>query len=286
MAAAVLIATLLSAGSAQAAFTITKTVDISDPNPGDYIVFTINLGITPRSELSGATLTDNMPSFEEVTYTYDRVGSGQPSTVPVGPLPWTGIFTGFTGSSNPRNYTVREIKIKARVPEGRAGQDIPNEARISKQGIATKTSSVTVHVRSPIPAVAPQVFTPYAKPAPALYENRVEPNVLLLLDTSGSMTYESDSEDTTWGDGSKPVSFGFSSRQYYYGKDTDSTNNDPGNPSNYHPNLKYVPQAEVDLIDSDRAARRRHGWGASTPTTTPRRATPATSTPTTAASTR
>ena len=48
MAAAVLMASLFSAGAAQGAFTITKTVDISDPNPGDYVVFTIDLGNTPE----------------------------------------------------------------------------------------------------------------------------------------------------------------------------------------------------------------------------------------------
>ncbi|HPC75641.1 MAG: PilC/PilY family type IV pilus protein [Thermovirgaceae bacterium] len=276
MAAAVFMVSLLSAGAAQGAFTITKTVDISDPNPGDYVVFTINLGNTPRSDLSGATLTDDMSIFngdgKDVTYTYDRVGEGgggNPPIVSVGPDEWQGSFKGFTGSRNPRNYTVREIKIRARIPERLAGQDITNVATISKPGVTTKSASVTVQVRSVTPADAPQVFTPYAKPVPALYENRVEPNVLLLLDTSGSMTYESDSEDSTYGDGSKPVVDGFTSRQYYYGQDTDSTNNDPKGPSNYHPNLKYVPQAEIELLDSQRGSQAKTWLGGPHPNDDP-----------------
>ena len=276
MAAAILMASLFSAGAAHGAFTITKTVDISDPNPGDYVVFTIGFGVTRNTTLSEATLVDVMSSFEDVTYTYDRVGGTPQRTVTVGPKSWprNNTFPDKLVGDNrtdPKNYTIKNnmIKIRARVPEGKAGQDITNVATISKRGETTQSASVTVHVQSGTPAVSPQIFTSYAKPAPALYENRVEPNVLLLLDTSGSMTYESDSEDTTWGDGSKPVSFGFSSRQFYYGKDTDSSNNDPGNPSNYHPNLKYVPQAEVDLIDSDQGSQAKTWLGGEHPNDDP-----------------
>lgn len=74
----IVIAPLHLQRAAEAAFSITKTVDISDPNPGDFVIFTIDLGKTPRNELTNATLFDNMSGFEEVTYSYIRV--------------WTGLF--------------------------------------------------------------------------------------------------------------------------------------------------------------------------------------------------
>lgn len=78
----------------------------------------------------------------------------------------------------------------------------------------------------------------------------VEPNVLLLLDTSGSMTFFMDNDDKTGGDGSKPYG-----NYKYYGKDknpgpvTEGTNNivDEEN-NNYHPKLGYIPDITEDNV--------------------------------------
>ena len=46
------------------------------------------------------------------------------------------------------------------------------------------------------------------KPLPEGYAQSVQPNGLLLLDTSGSMTFRSASDTSTYGDGSKPYKYG------------------------------------------------------------------------------
>ncbi len=84
------------------------------------------------------------------------------------------------------------------------------------------------------------------------------PNILFLIDTSGSMTF--DKYDTyTYGDGSLPwwKSSYYPSFQYYWGKDTDATNNNTSIESNYHPLLVrkgvYARSGESanDLIPND-----------------------------------
>jgi len=95
----------------------------------------------------------------------------------------------------------------------------------------------------------------------------MEPNVLLLIDTSGSMTFENDSDNSTYGDGTRP-GFLYSSREWvwdrwpwsghyeyrnhygrYFGRDTDSSNNDPSDPDDYHPMLRYIDATSGDLPD-------------------------------------
>lgn len=75
----------------------------------------------------------------------------------------------------------------------------------------------------------------------------VEPNVLLLIDTSGSMTFHMEDDYTTYGDGTKPY------KGIYYGKDknpgkkTDGTNNIVSEDNhNYHPLLDYVEEIGSD----------------------------------------
>lgn len=71
----------------------------------------------------------------------------------------------------------------------------------------------------------------------------VEPNVLLLIDTSGSMTFQMDNDNSTYGDGTKPYK-----NWTYYGKDknpgtsTTGTNNIVSDDNHdYHPLLRYIP---------------------------------------------
>jgi hypothetical protein len=52
------------------------------------------------------------------------------------------------------------------------------------------------------------------KNPPAGFSQIVEPNVLLLIDTSGSMTFFMDEDKPTYGDGSKPLG-----NYQYYGID-------------------------------------------------------------------
>ena len=249
----IVIAPLHLQGVAEAAFSITKTVDISDPNPGDFVIFTIDLGNTPRNELANATLSDNLSSFEEVTYSYTRVWSGFFDNESIEGYPWTGSFNDFTGSFLFWNYTVRIIRIRAKIPEVLAGQDVTNVATISRPG-SSASSSVTISVQGGGGSEAPQIFPSYSKPIPPLYQNSVQPNVLLLLDTSGSMTFGPENDVTTYGDGTKPVSYNFPSPQFYYGQDLDGNNNDPQGPYNYHADLKYIPQSEINLITSQQGS--------------------------------
>ncbi|MFY9430420.1 MAG: PilC/PilY family type IV pilus protein, partial [Acetomicrobium sp.] len=85
------------------------------------------------------------------------------------------------------------------------------------------------------------------KPLPEGYAQSVQPNVLLLLDTSGSMTFTSASDTSTYGDGSKPYRYGDSIYRYF-GRDRESSNNNPDRPYNYHPNLVYIDDADLTGI--------------------------------------
>jgi type IV pilus assembly protein PilY1 len=91
-----------------------------------------------------------------------------------------------------------------------------------------------------------------SKPLPEGYTQSVQPNVLLLLDTSGSMMYRSDSDTSTYGDGSKP--YKYNNNVYrYFGRDLDSSNNNPNTAYNYHPNLVYIDDS--DLTDISQSYR-------------------------------
>ena len=90
------------------------------------------------------------------------------------------------------------------------------------------------------------------KPLPEGYAQSVQPNVLLLLDTSGSMTFLSGSDESTYGDGSKPY-YG----QKYFGidrckifDDGDTSNNDPNTAFNYHPNLTFIESTDLSGISN------------------------------------
>lgn len=79
---------------------------------------------------------------------------------------------------------------------------------------------------------------------------KVEPNVLLLIDTSGSMAFKMQNDDKTWGDGTRPYFRTNNSRGIYYGADnnpglTVSGNNNASIDYNYHPLLRFIPSAEL-----------------------------------------
>ena len=91
-------------------------------------------------------------------------------------------------------------------------------------------------------------------------EYMLPPNVLLLLDTSGSMTFGPEGEnDYTLGDGSRPLcvkeysgNWRVGNNAVYFGKDIDSANNDPSIENNYHPNLRYIEeQLASGITDSE-----------------------------------
>lgn len=60
------------------------------------------------------------------------------------------------------------------------------------------------------------------KDTPLGFTNLVEPNVLLLIDTSSSMTERMSSGTSTYGDGTNPYNFGGSTTYYYFGTDQNS----------------------------------------------------------------
>lgn len=85
------------------------------------------------------------------------------------------------------------------------------------------------------------------KDTPLGFTNLVEPNVLLLIDTSGSMAYRMRSSTSTYGDGTNPYNFGGSTTYNYFGADQNSGRNTTGNNDasvdyNYHPLLRYIPE--------------------------------------------
>ncbi len=82
-----------------------------------------------------------------------------------------------------------------------------------------------------------------------------EPNVLMLLDTSGSMNYRLDSDTMTWGDGSRPMWSGNSIIARYFGADNAPGENRTGNNDmrvefNYHPNLRYIRTDDLTGIST------------------------------------
>lgn len=85
------------------------------------------------------------------------------------------------------------------------------------------------------------------KDTPLGFTNLVEPNVLLLIDTSGSMAYRMRSSTSTYGDGTNPYNFGGSTTYNYFGADQNTGRNTTGNNDasvdyNYHPLLRYIPE--------------------------------------------
>jgi type IV pilus assembly protein PilY1 len=87
------------------------------------------------------------------------------------------------------------------------------------------------------------------KNPPAGFSQIVEPNVLLLIDTSGSMTFFMDNDSSTYGDGTNPCYLN-GSNSLYYGKDSNpgrntSGNNDPSVDFNYHPLLREIPTDQI-----------------------------------------
>ncbi len=107
------------------------------------------------------------------------------------------------------------------------------------------------------------------KPLPEGYAQSVQPNVLLLLDTSGSMMYLSGSDTSTYGDGSKPYYGEYkyyndhgrlvttTGWQWYFGIDRckifgdgDTPNNNPNTAYNYHPNLTFIDSNDLSGISN------------------------------------
>jgi len=80
-----------------------------------------------------------------------------------------------------------------------------------------------------------------------------EPNVLILLDTSGSMSFNMKDDTYTYGDGSRPAVVKNSIQARYFGKDVETSNNDMRNEYYYHPLLRYISTDDLTGIsDSDR----------------------------------
>jgi type IV pilus assembly protein PilY1 len=81
------------------------------------------------------------------------------------------------------------------------------------------------------------------------YWDQDPPNILFLIDTSGSMVEDPRSTRAnpilTYGDGSLPWN-----NNYYWGTDTDNRNNDPDIASNYHPLLTRRPDGRLVPNDS------------------------------------
>ena len=82
----------------------------------------------------------------------------------------------------------------------------------------------------------------FEKDYPYGYESRLDPNVLILIDTSGSMTESAVNLQNTYGDGTKPFrheNHQNDGYQLYFGDDVFDQNNDPLG-EYYHPDLKYI----------------------------------------------
>lgn len=93
------------------------------------------------------------------------------------------------------------------------------------------------------------------KDTPLGFTNLVEPNVMIFIDTSGSMAYYMHTESSTYGDGTNPKQFG--NKTYYnYGADRDPGNNQTRNnnasvDTNYHPLMRYIE--DDNLLPSDKS---------------------------------
>lgn len=61
--------------------------------------------------------------------------------------------------------------------------------------------------------------------------------------------FKSDSDTSTYGDGSKPYKYG-NNVYRYFGCDLDSSNNDPSTAYNYHPNLKFIDSTDLSGISN------------------------------------
>lgn len=93
------------------------------------------------------------------------------------------------------------------------------------------------------------------KDTPLGFTNLVEPNVLLLIDTSGSMAYRMNSSTSTYGDGTNPYNYGGGTTYNYFGADLNPGRNTTGNNDasvdyNYHPLLRYIPNDIISELDS------------------------------------
>jgi len=87
------------------------------------------------------------------------------------------------------------------------------------------------------------ILASLSKQAPAGFGRMLQPNVLLLLDSSGSMTFwigSNSSSTYTYGDGSRPYG-----NEDYFGRDVDPSNNDPTVDYNYHPNLQDIATEDL-----------------------------------------
>lgn len=99
---------------------------------------------------------------------------------------------------------------------------------------------------SPLAASDGPRLPAFPKGIPHGFGKALDPNVLLLIDTSGSMAF-SLSGNCTWGDGGARVYLN-NWWNYMAGRDLVDSNNDPDVPYNYHPKLKVMPKAEADAI--------------------------------------
>jgi type IV pilus assembly protein PilY1 len=107
------------------------------------------------------------------------------------------------------------------------------------------------------------------KDTPLGFTNLVEPNVLLLIDTSGSMAYRMRSSTSTYGDGTNPYNFGGSTTYNYFGADQNTGRNTTGNNDvsvdyNYHPLLRYIPEeilpGNTSYFSYDVVTETGEGW--------------------------
>ncbi|PIE54976.1 MAG: hypothetical protein CSA35_03695 [Dethiosulfovibrio peptidovorans] len=119
--------------------------------------------------------------------------------------------------------------------------------RFSRRVLTALLVGVLVLGGSLLPRVAAwsdPVLPSILKNIPKEYTNPVVSNVLLLLDTSGSMAFSMLHGDRCWGDGSHPWKYR-NLWQIYYGRDLNSSNNDIANPYNYYTpcTYRYLPQA-------------------------------------------
>lgn len=109
-------------------------------------------------------------------------------------------------------------------------------------------------ITAPVNAAFEKQYSVFSalKSPPEGFSLIVEPNVLLLIDTSGSMTFQMDNDNSTYGDGTKPYK-----TWTYYGKDknpgtsTTGTNNIVSEDNHdYHPLLGYIPHTEIAKTDT------------------------------------
>ncbi len=92
----------------------------------------------------------------------------------------------------------------------------------------------------------PVIKPSFPKGLPEGFGRALDPNVILLVDTSGSMTYDTKDGTYTHGDGGIPTLLKDGSSwervSVNFGRDTDDSNNSPWDVNNYHPQLRYMDQ--------------------------------------------